>query len=99
MSMTAIPMCAEQYARGSESGRTSPTWNSLKNSPVSVSEKNILPDFMTAAGCQGRATHWVIGGQPMPKDSSTVLSTVPSLLNITEWKKSTAPGMFPVPPS
>ena len=24
--------------------------------------------------------------------------TVPSLLNITEWKKSTAPGMFPVPP-
>ncbi len=34
----------------------------------------------------------------MPKDSSTVFRTVPSLLNITEWKKSTAPGMFPVPP-
>ena len=57
-----------------------------------------MPVFWSAAGCQGRATHWVIGGQPVPKDSSTVFRTVPSLLNITEWKKSTAPGMFPVPP-
>ena len=101
MSMTAIPMCAEQYLNsslGPGSGRTSPTWNSLKKSPVSVSEKNIRPDFMVAAGCQGRSRHSVIGGQPSPKDSSTVFRTVPSLLNITEWKKSTAPGMFPVPP-
>jgi hypothetical protein len=28
--MTAMPMCAEQYAPGS--GRTSPTWKSLRSS-------------------------------------------------------------------
>ena len=39
----------------------------------------------------------VIVGQPLPKDSSTQFTTVPSLLNITEWKKSTAPGIWPRP--
>src|SRR5919109_314154 len=39
-----------------------------------------------------------MGGQPDPKDSSTQFTTSPSLSNITEWKKSTAPGMSPVPP-
>src|ERR687892_62129 len=99
MPMTCMPMCAEQYSPGADEGRRSPTWNSLKNSPVSVSEKNILPVLWTPpAGFHGRGWYVVIGGQPLPKDSSTVFSTVPSLLNIAEWKKSTAPGMFPVPP-
>src|SRR5918995_1425425 len=80
------------------SGRRLPTWNSLRNSPVATSEKNIFPVSWTAAGCQGRATHCVVGGQPEPNDSSTQFATVPSLLNIAEWKKSIAPGMFPVPP-
>ena len=63
-----------------------------------MSEKNIRPVFIVAAGCQGRACQLVLGGQPVPKDSSTVFRTVPSFENITEWKKSTAPGIFPVPP-
>ncbi len=34
----------------------------------------------------------------MPNDSSTQFTTSASLSNITEWKKSTAPGILPVPP-
>jgi hypothetical protein len=54
MPMTAIPMCAEQYALGAGSGLRSPTWNSLKNASVFVSEKNIRPvlwvDYRSALG-------------------------------------------------
>jgi hypothetical protein len=60
MPMTAIPMCAEQYALGAGSGRRSPTWNSLKNAPVSVSEKNIRPVlWVPPAGFHGRDCHVV----------------------------------------
>ena len=41
--MIVMPMCAEQYSPAVLLGRTSPTWNSLRKSPVSRSEKNILP--------------------------------------------------------
>jgi len=90
--MTAMPMCAEQYAVGAGSGRRSPTWNSLRKAPEARSEKNIRPVlWVPPAGFHGRGCHVVIGGQPAPKDSSTQFTTVPSLLNMTEWNKSTAP--------
>src|ERR687892_140905 len=98
MPMTAIPMCAEQYSPAAGLGRRSPTWNSLRKLP-SRSEKNILPVLWTPpAGFHGRGLYVVMVGQPLPKDSSTQFTTVPSLLNITEWKKSIAPGNWPVPP-
>src|ERR687892_2676268 len=98
MPMTAMPMCDEQYSPGADEGRTSPTWNSLRKVP-SRSEKNIRPVlWVPPAGFHGRDWYVVIVGQPLPNDSSTRFTTSPSLLNITEWKKSTAPGMFPVPP-
>jgi hypothetical protein len=34
----------------------------------------------SAAGFQGRGWYVVIGGQPLPKDSSTQFTTVPALL-------------------
>jgi hypothetical protein len=53
---------------------------------------------MVAAGCHGLACQAVLGVQPFPHDSSTQFTTLPSLLKVAEWKKSIAPGMFPVPP-
>jgi hypothetical protein len=98
--MTAMPMWAEQYASGS--GRRSPTWNSLRNAPVARSEKNIRPVlWKPPAGFQGRDWYGVIGGHAgstKSKDSSTGFTTVPALLNIAEWKKSTAPGCCRCPP-
>jgi hypothetical protein len=64
-----------------------------------MSEKNILPVlWVPPAGFHGRGWYEVIVGQPAPKDSSTQFTTSASLSNITEWKKSTAPGNCPVPP-
>src|SRR5918996_5301130 len=98
MPMTAMPMCAEQYSPAAGFGRTSPTWNSLRKVP-SRSEKNIRPVLWTPpAGFHGRGWYVVIGGQPLPNDSSTQFTVSASLSNITEWKKSTAPGNSPVPP-
>src|SRR3990170_7432638 len=98
MPMTAMPMCAEQYSPGADDGRRSPTWNSLRKVP-SMSEKNILPVlWVPPVGFHGRAWYVVMGGQPLPKDSSTQFTTSASLSNITEWKKSTAPGNCPRPP-
>ena len=98
MPMTAIPMWAEQYSSSnpvasfSDLGRKSPTLNSLRKLP-SMSEKNMRPVLCDPpAGFHGRGWYVVIGGHPLPNDSSTQFTTVPALLNITEWKKSTAPG-------
>ena len=44
-----------------------------------------------AGGADGSGTPLVCT-PPEPNDSSTQFTTVPWLLNITEWKKSTAPG-------
>ncbi len=50
-----MPMCAEQYSPAAVLGRTSPTWNSLRKSPLSMSEKNILPVLWRPPdGFQGR---------------------------------------------
>ena len=79
------------------SGRRSPTWSSLRKAPLPTSAKNIRPVLWVPAGCQALAAQSVVGGHSsLPevgaKDSSTQFTTLPALLKMAEWKKSTAPG-------
>ena len=98
MPMTAMPMCAEQYSPARGSGRTVTDVELAQEVPLHVGEEHLPGLVRPPAGFHGRGLYVVIVGQPVPKDSSTQFTVSASLSNITEWKKSTAPGNCPVPP-
>ena len=98
MPMTCMPMCAEQYSPGPDGPHVSDLELTEEVPGLRVGEEHPA-GLVCSCRVPGRRAKSSSAEQPLPKDSSTEFTTVPSLLNIAEWKKSTAPGMFPVPPS